>query len=93
MGIRGHHRTQPKASRARYVGVAIAQELEARRWTARQLAARMDVPEAVVWNLLGGGVITRAAANGLASAFGTSPRLWLEADLYVRNAAIRRQGY
>jgi plasmid maintenance system antidote protein VapI len=82
-----------KTFQARYVGLSIAQELATRHWTARELARRMDVPGAVVLNLLGGGVITRPLAAALARALGTTADLWLEADAEYREAASRRQGY
>ena len=69
-------------------GVFVAEELEARGWTPRDLALRMGGDPAIDQltvdmlihvpdkNML----LDQETANGLGRAFGTSPDLWLNLD-------------
>jgi len=80
-----HHPRPAEAFPAREY---VADELAARRWSAAQLATRMDVPAQAVADLLDGrATMTPDLALRLGRAFGTGPELWVNLD-----AAARRFG-
>jgi plasmid maintenance system antidote protein VapI len=66
----------------------VMDEMRARDWSPRRTALAADLPVAVVTSILSGGLLTRAAAAGLARAFGTSPAIWLELEYEFRDRAV-----
>ena len=68
-------------------GVFIREELEARGWTQRDLAAVLGRPLQLVNELVNGKKrLTAERAKQLAAAFGTSPELWLNLENAYRLA-------
>jgi plasmid maintenance system antidote protein VapI len=87
------HHAPSRSRQTRPVARAIISELHARGWDSRKLAARMDRPIAVVDALLGGEVLTRSAAAGLAAAFVSTAQLWLRIDEEFRELELRPKVY
>jgi len=66
-------------------GRIIADELEARGWTQRDLAAIMGWPEQAICEIMSARQeITPKTARELAQAFGTSAELWLNLETNYR---------
>ena len=62
-------------------GEYVRDELEDRGWTQQDLAQILDRPLVAVNQIITGKrAITPETANGLASAFGTSPDVWLNME-------------
>ena len=62
-------------------GEYVRDELEDRGWTQQDLAQIFDRPLVAVNQIITGKrAITPETANGLASAFGTSPDVWLNME-------------
>ncbi len=77
--------TQRKPARTVAPGKIISQELAARDWTQRDLAAIMGRPYQAVNQILRGKKrITPETARELAQAFGTSPELWMNLETNYR---------
>lgn len=86
-------------------GHIIANELEARGWTQKDLAAIMGRPEQAISEIMGARKqITPETARELAQAFGTSAELWMNLETNYRlllaerpeaeeEVALRRQIY
>jgi HTH-type transcriptional regulator / antitoxin HigA len=89
----GVRKSLQKVRQNRHVGRYVLDEMTARNWSARRLAIAMDRPVASVRALLGGSIVTSRDAAGLASAFGTSPELWMELETECREDEIRQRTY
>lgn len=62
-------------------GEFIADELEARGWTQKELAEIMKRPQKTISELINGKArITPSTARELAAAFGTSPEFWMNLE-------------
>ena len=76
-------------------GRILRQELEARGWTQRDLAAILGRPEQVISEIIAGSKqITPETSIELSQAFGTSPEFWhnLEANYRLELAGTQAQG-
>lgn len=74
-------------------GRILKQELEARGWTQRDLAAILGRPEQMVSEIINGAKqITPETSVELAQAFGTSPEFWHNLEANYRLELARRQG-
>ena len=74
-------------------GDFIKEEIEARGWTQRDLAAILGRPVQMVNELLSGRkAVTSETACGLAEAFGTSAELWLNLESSYRLFRYRQKG-
>ena len=74
-------------------GDFIKEEIEARGWTQRDLAAILGRPVQMVNELLSGRkAVTSETACGLAEAFGTSAELWLNLESGYRLFRYRQKG-
>ena len=72
-------------------GRIVKQELEARGWSQKDLAAILGRPEQMVSEIVNGvKQITPETALELAQAFGTSPELWLNLEADYRLSLARR---
>lgn len=72
-------------------GCYVWEELQARGWSWRTLAQRMDVPLSTVRAIVAGGVVTTAEAAALTRAFGSTAGLWSHLDgLYREHLALKR---
>lgn len=73
-------------------GVSIQEELDARGWTQRQLAEKMQRPiQAVNEIIKGRRQITAETALSLADAFGTSAEMWLGLESRYRLYLARQR--
>lgn len=73
-------------------GEFIREELEARNWTQGDLAEILDRPLQLVNEIvLGKRSITPETAQGLASAFNTSPELWLNLESAYQLSKLKKE--
>jgi HTH-type transcriptional regulator/antitoxin HigA len=73
-------------------GRIVKQELEARGWSQKDLAAILGRPEQMVSEIVNGiKQITPETALELAQAFGTSPELWMNLEANYRLQMAQRQ--
>ncbi len=74
-----------RPARAVAPGRIVKQELEARGWSQKDLAAVLGRPEQAVSEIVNGvKQITPETALELAQAFGTSPELWMNLEANYR---------
>lgn len=72
-------------------GEYIRDELEARGWEQRDLAAIMDRPERTISEIITGKrAVTAETARQLSAAFGTSAELWLNLEASYRLGLLRQ---
>ncbi|HEV8605264.1 MAG TPA: HigA family addiction module antitoxin [Tepidisphaeraceae bacterium] len=72
-------------------GEILREEIEARGWTQKELAQRIDRPfQAVNEIIRGRKQITAATALALARALGTSPEFWMNLEMNYRLDLARR---
>lgn len=72
-------------------GRILKQEIEARGWTQRDLAAILDRPEQTISEIVTGTKqITPETSVELGQAFGTSPEFWLNLEAHYRLELARR---
>ncbi len=79
--------TEPVAAEVFPPGDFIAEELDARGWTRRDLAERLGCSLCTVQEIIAGKqAISPETAKGLGAAFGTGAQLWLNLE-----SSFRRQ--
>lgn len=67
-----------RLAQAFHPGVLIAEEIEFRGWTPQHLAKKAGLPVSTIERILRTEkTVTRADAEGLSKAFGTSVAIWL----------------
>lgn len=77
--------TEPVAAEVFPPGDFIAEELDARGWTRRELAERLGCSLRAVEEIIAGKrVIGPEIAKGLGAAFGTGAQLWLNLESSFR---------